>query len=331
VRFRHASDIVLDDLFLDLQGFVPGIRLLLKLEGFNPAGSIKLKTAVALLDDAERRGRLGPGSRVIESSSGNLGIALASVCAARGYAFTCVVDPNTARQSVALMRAFGTEVVLIDRRDGNDGFLHSRIAYIHERLAVDPLLVWPNQYANPANPAAHAARTAVRILAEVPDLDYLFVGAGTTGTLMGCAAHLRRHSPGTRIVAVDAEGSITFGGPPARRHIPGLGTSRRPEILDPGAVDDVVHVAERAAVAMCRRVAVDRGIAVGGSTGSVLAAVAQRAPDLAPGSTVVAIGPDNGDRYLDTVYDDDWVRERFGPRLLPAVAPSAPSVPSIPA
>lgn len=323
--YRHASDMILDDLFLDLDGLVPRIRLMLKVEGFNPAGSIKLKTAVALLDDAEERGLLDAGDRVIESSSGNLGIALSSVCAARGYSFTCVVDPNTPRQSIALMKAFGAEVVVVDERDRNGGFLHSRMVYIRGRIAREPRLVWPNQHANPANPRIHSERTAAGIVKEIPDLDYLFVGAGTTGTLMGCVDYFRKHSPRTKIVAVDTEGSITFGFPPGPRHIPGLGASRRPEIFEPGSVDGVVLVPEPAAIAMCRRVAVERGIAVGGSTGSVLAAVAGEQASLPDGATVVAIGPDSGDRYLDTIYDDDWVRQRFGARAVPSALPLPPT------
>ncbi|MEO5877357.1 MAG: 2,3-diaminopropionate biosynthesis protein SbnA [Streptosporangiaceae bacterium] len=311
--FRRASDLILDDLFLDLTGLVPGVDLALKLEGFNPAGSIKLKTAVALLDDAEDRGLLAPGSRIIESSSGNLGIALSSVSATRGYAFTCVADPNTPRQSIALMKAFGAQVVVVTDRDAAGGFLQTRLDHIRDRLLADDGLYWPNQYANPANPLAHYQRTASAIAREFPDLDYLFVGAGTTGTLMGCADYFRRHSPRTRIVAVDAEGSVTFGHPPAPRHIPGLGTSRRPEILRPGLIDDLVVVPEPEAVAMCRLLAATRGVAAGGSTGSVLAAVSRLSPSMPPGSTAVAIAPDLGDRYLDTLYDDDWVNSRFGP------------------
>lgn len=310
--YRHASDLILDDLFLDLSGLIPCIRLVLKIEGLNPVGSIKLKTAVALIDDVEQRRLLMKGDRVIESSSGNLGIALSSVCAIRGYPFTCVVDPNTSLQSIALMKAFGSHVIVVDTPDINGGFLHSRIECIRERMAADPSLVWPNQYANAANPQVHSDRTAACIVKEMPDLDYLFVGAGTTGTLMGCVDYFRKNSPRTRIIAVDAEGSITFGFPPGRRHIPGLGASRRPEICQPGVVDEVVLVPEPEAVSMCRRVAAERGIAVGGSTGSVLAAVDRKRASLPPGATVVAIGPDTGDRYLDTVYDDDWVRERFG-------------------
>jgi N-(2-amino-2-carboxyethyl)-L-glutamate synthase len=322
--YRHASDMVLDDLFLDMDGLVPGVRLVLKMEGFNPAGSIKLKTAVSLLDDAADRGVLHVGDRVIESSSGNLGIALSSVCAARGYSFTCVVDPNTSVQSMAMMRAFGAEVVMVDVPDHNGGFLHSRIAYIRQRVTADPALLWPNQYANPANPRVHARRTAACILEEIPDVDHLFVGAGTTGTLMGCVEHFREHSPRTRIVAVDAEGSVTFGGPPGRRRIPGLGASRRPEICRPEAVDEVVVVPEPDAVVMCRRIAATRGIAVGGSTGSVLAAVVRMRASMRPGSSVVAIGPDNGDRYLDTIYNDDWVREYIGVRALSSAVPPPP-------
>ncbi|MEW2399431.1 2,3-diaminopropionate biosynthesis protein SbnA [Streptomyces sp. NPDC046862] len=317
MRYGRPSDLILDDLFLDLPGLVPGIDLALKIEGLNPAGSIKIKTAVALLDDAEQRGLLAPGARIIESSSGNLGIALASVCATRGYAFTCVADPNTPRSSIALMKAFGAQVVVVTRRDTRGGYLQSRIDHIHERLAADPGLLWTNQYANPANPLAHHQRTAAGIAGEFPDLDYLFVGVGTSGTLMGCAEYFRAHAPSTRVVAVDTEGSVTFGHPPGRRHIPGMGTSRRPEILRPGLVDEVVLVPEPEAVAMCRLLAATRGIAVGGSTGSVLAAVAHLGPAMPAGATAVAIGPDTGDRYLDTVYDDDWVRDRFGPSALP--------------
>ncbi|GAA2489775.1 2,3-diaminopropionate biosynthesis protein SbnA [Streptomyces thermolineatus] len=321
--YENAHDLVLDRLFLRFDELVPDVQVFLKLEGFNPAGSIKLKTAVGLIEDAEKWGLLDSGSGVIESSSGNLGVALASVCAAKGYSFTCVTDPNTAPHNTALMRAFGAEVVRVDRRDANGGFLQSRIDYIQDRLREDPSLVWPNQYANPANPRVHYERTASAVLEELPEVDQLFVGAGTTGTLMGCAEYFRQWSPRTRIVAVDTPGSVTFGFPPGRRHIPGLGTSRRPELCRPEAVDEVVMVPEAEAVRMCRSVARERGIALGGSTGSVLAAVVRKAGEIPPGSSVVALAPDTGERYLSTVYDDAWVEERFGPSV-PAPAPSSP-------
>jgi len=318
--YRSASDLVLDNVFLEMSSLVDGINLILKIECFNPAGSIKLKTAVSLLDDAERRGLLKPGGDVIESSSGNLGIALSSICAVRGHHFTCVTDPNTSPQSIALMKVFGASVVEVTEKDAKGGYLQTRIDYIHKRIVADPGLFWPNQYANSANPAAHYERTAGAIAKEVRDLGYLFVGTGTAGTLMGCARYFRAHSPRTKIIAVDTEGSVTFGFPPRRRHIPGLGTSRKPEILEPELADDVVVVSEGDAIRMCRLVAMKYGIAVGGSTGSVLAAVVRSSPGIPLGASVVAISPDSGDRYLDTIYDDIWVEKRFGTAVLQTTA-----------
>jgi cysteine synthase A len=314
--YENACDVILDDIFLDLTGFVPGLELALKLEGLNPAGSIKLKAAVGLVEAAENSGALLPGGHVIESSSGNLGIALSSVCASRGYTFTCVVDPNTSQQSKALMQALGTEVVLIGERDACGGYLQSRIDYIAGRLREDPSLVWPNQYANQANPRAHHDTTAPSIIKQFPTVDHLFVGAGTTGTLMGVARYFRQYSPHTRIVAVDTEGSITFGFPPGPRRIPGLGTSRRPEIFRPGQADETVLVPEVDAIRMCRRLAAERGLLLGGSTGAVLSGVQRLRADIPSGSQVVAISPDNGDRYLQTVYSDEWVLDHYSPAAL---------------
>lgn len=302
-----------DDVFLHLDNAAINIDLYLKIEGLNPAGSIKLKTALSMVEDAERRGVVFPGCRLIESSSGSLGIALAVVAAAKGYHFLCVTDPSTSALSVEVIKALGSEVVEVDRRDASGGYLGSRIAYIHERLATDPELVWLNQYANPANSAVHDRCTAAAITAEIPDVDFLFVGTGTSGTLMGCIHHFRRHSPGTRIIAVDAVGSVTFGTAPAPRFIPGIGTSRRPEIFRRDLVDDMELVSEADTVRTCRWLARRYGLFAGGSTGSVVQAVLRRAPELPEGSRVVAISPDLGERYVRTIYNDDWVAEKFGP------------------
>lgn len=309
---QSVEDIIVDDVYLELSDLLPGRDLFLKLEGLNPAGSIKLKTANAIVEDAEQRGVLREGGRVIESSSGNLGISLSMVCASKGYQFTCVTDLNSSPQSVAAMRALGAEVIVVDQRDQNNGFLGARIALIHRLLAANPGLVWPNQYANPANPQVHWERTAAAIFNELEPVDYLFVGAGTTGTLMGCTAFFKRFSPRTQVVAVDAEGSVTFGAEPGPRHIPGLGTSRRPEICRISEVGEVVFVGERDTIAMCRWLARNRGLLAGGSTGSVLAAVLRSSDTIDFGARVVAISPDMGNHYLQTVYDDDWVTARFG-------------------
>ncbi|WP_175412722.1 2,3-diaminopropionate biosynthesis protein SbnA [Streptomyces sp. TRM64462] len=320
---------MLDDLFIRLDHLVPGSSVFLKLEGLNPAGSVKLKTAIALVAQAEESGREFPRTRLIESTSGNLGVALAMVCAAKGYRLTCVTDPNANTQAVRLMEALGAEVVVIDVRDGNGGFLQSRINYIQARLRREPGTYWLNQYANPAGPRAHRDRTGRSVLEAIGHVDYAFIGAGTTGTLMGCAEFFRRHSPATRIIAVDSVGSVSFGGPPARRHIPGLGTSRRPEILDEEKIDEVMLIPEADAVEMCRALAEGRGLLLGGSSGTVLSAVQEKAKEISDGSVVVALSPDFGERYLETVYDDSWVAERW-PELIHRKIPELPELPEIP-
>ncbi|OIJ94460.1 2,3-diaminopropionate biosynthesis protein SbnA [Streptomyces sp. MUSC 14] len=314
--YQHASEIVTDEVFLELDGILPDRQLFLKLEGMNPAGSVKLKSALGMVEDAERKGVLVPGGRIVESSSGSLGIALSVIAASRGYHFTCVTDPNISSQSLALIRALGAEVLQVTQKDRNGGYLGTRIARIREMTGADPNLVWLNQYANPANAQAHAQWTATSILKNIGHVDTLLVGAGTTGTLMGCTRHFRMFSPWTRIVAVDTAGSVTFGGLPGPRHIPGLGTSRRPELCQPEQVDEVILVDERDAVRMCRRMAREHGLALGGSTGSVLAALESIADRVPTGSRVVALSPDMGDRYVKTIYDDMWVADTFGTGVL---------------
>ncbi len=307
----EVYELVPDNLFIRADDLVPGSSVFLKLEGLNPAGSVKLKTAIALVNQAEESGREFPRTRLIESTSGNMGVALAIICASKGYHLTCVTDPNVNSQSVRLMEALGAEVVVIDRRDENGGFLQSRISYIGERLLLEPDTYWLNQYANPAGPQAHRERTGRSILEEIGHVDYVFIGAGTTGTLMGCAEYFREHSPGTRIIAVDSVGSVSFGGPASRRHIPGLGTSRRPEILDEEKIDEVVLIPESDTVNMCRTLAETRGLLLGGSTGTVLAAVREKAEEIPDESVIVALSPDFGERYLETIYNDAWVAERW--------------------
>jgi cysteine synthase A len=306
-------------LFLRLRDFLAA-EVYLKLEGLNPAGSVKLRPAMWMITTLEAQHRLSPGrNHVVESSSGNLGVALALVCKVKGYRFTCVTDPNVNPWAVKVMRAYGASVVVVRERDEEGGYLGSRIRRIREMLDADPHLVWTNQYANPANAGAHYAVTAREIHQAFPDLNYLFVGAGTTGTLVGCARYFARHNPRTKVIAVDAVGSVTFGESAGPRHIPGLGASRRPEIADLHEPHTVVHVAERDAVLACRRLLDDHGLLAGGSTGSVIAAVEQY--PFPAGSSVVAISPDLGDRYVDTLYDPAWVDAR-----LPAPAePSGPT------
>ncbi|MEV0388972.1 2,3-diaminopropionate biosynthesis protein SbnA [Nonomuraea sp. NPDC050643] len=311
--YSSASDVVLDDIFLQLPDFITGVETFLKLEAFNPAGSLKLKTAVGLVDNVLSAGVLTrPHGRLIESSSGNLGIALSVVAAERCFPLTIVTDLKANRQAIQAMEALGTEVVVIDQCDQNGGHLQCRINYIQQALERDPQLIWLNQYANLANPHAHRDRTARNIHAELGDIDVLVVGIGSTGTLMGCSEYFARHSRRTRIIAVDVEGSVIFGGPPASRHIPGIGSSRSPEIFTDSDAFDKVLVTESDTIAMCRHMARKHGLLIGGSTGSALTALQQLADSIAPGSRVAVISPDLGDRYLDSIYSDNWIESRYG-------------------
>lgn len=311
MRFISPLDALLGDIFLGITGIVPNLTVQLKVEGFNMAGSIKLKPAIQMIEDLEYRGLLTPGKRIVESSSGNLGVALSLVCLVKGYAFTCVSDPNISEQNRRLIEAYGGSIIIVTQRDANGGFLNTRIELIEDMLAADSDLLWVNQYANPANKAAHIRWTAPEILRAFPNLDVLFIGAGTTGTLMGCAEYIRRAAPRVKIVGVDTEGSVTFGFPPGKRYIPGLGTSRVPELADISLVDDIVVVPELETIEMCRWLVRDQGWLVGGSTGTVLAGIRRWSSRLRSNSTVVAISPDFGERYLDLVYSDEWVEAHF--------------------
>jgi N-(2-amino-2-carboxyethyl)-L-glutamate synthase len=288
-------------------------RVYIKCEALNIAGSIKLKPALRMIDDLEQSGRLTKRNTLIESSSGNLGIAVSMIAASRGYRFVCVTDPNAADHSVRTMRALGSEVIVVTEKDGNGGYLGSRIKFIEAMRSADPKIVWLNQYANDSNWRAHFDTTAPEILSDFPKVDYLFIGTGTAGTLMGCCRYFRAHSPATRIVAVDVEGSVAFGGAPKTRRIPGIGTSRRPELLDDSLVDSVVHVSELETIRTCRRLA-SRGLLLGGSTGAVLAAIKRCGNQLSPDDIVVTVMPDLGFKYIETIYCDTWTERYFGPR-----------------
>jgi len=300
-----------DGLYVDLRSIF-GQPLLLKCEGFNFAGSVKLKAATAMVDAAEQEGLLRPGAFLVESSSGNLGVALSMLAASRGYRFLCVTDSRCNLATRQLMEALGARVHVVTEPDPVGGLLRARMNFIDELCAGDDRYVWLNQYSNANAWKAHYRTTAPAIARQFPDLDVLFVGAGTTGTLMGCARWFKQRRPSVRVVAVDPVGSVSFGAPAGRRMIPGLGMNVRPPLLDPSFVDEVVHVEEADTVRTCHALA-RRGFLFGGSTGTVVGGAmswltARNADDL----TAVAIAPDFGERYLDTIYQANWVADLYG-------------------
>ena len=301
-------ELVFSDLFYRLRAFAGSHDVFLKLEGFNITGSIKIKTAIGLIEDLERRGIARPNeTMIIESSSGNLGLALSLVCAIKGYEFICVTDPHANRATIKGMELYGAKVIVVEEHDAAGGFLGSRFKQIDRILRSEPNAVWLNQYANIANKNVHAKQTANEIAAEFDKVDWVFVGAGTTGTLAGVSERLRQKFPRIKVVAVEPVGSVTFGGAPGKRHIPGIGTSVRPKLADLAKPDKIVAVNEQKTVEACLSFVRDYHLLVGGSTGTVLAAVQQLAPEFRHGDTIVAISPDLGEKYLDTVYDPTWV------------------------
>ena len=316
---ENSLNLILDKVFYRLTNFLPlKADLFLKLEGFNPAGSIKIKPAIRMLEDLEERGKISPGySHIIESSSGNLGVAVSIACSIKGYSFTCVSDPNISSRNEQYIRLFGADLIIVKNKDKNGGFLNSRINLIKRLLKDNDNFFWLNQYANCENKNAHYLSTAPSIFETFAKIDYLFVGAGTTGTLMGCAEYIRDNNLKTKIVAVDPIGSVTFDFPSSKRYIPGLGTSRKPELVNKNLIDDLVLVREEDTINMCRELLRKKILLVGGSTGTVLAGINAYADKLTEAKKIVAISPDFGDRYLDTIYDDRWVSERFPNFLKP--------------
>ncbi|MCO1657713.1 2,3-diaminopropionate biosynthesis protein SbnA [Pseudonocardia humida] len=306
-----------DDLFVDLRSTV-GFSLFLKCEGFNFAGSVKLKAARGMVEAAERSGVLRPGSILIESSSGNLGVALSMIAASKGYRFVCVTDSRCNLTTRLLMEALGAEVHTVTEPEPVGGLLAARLNHVRARCAADARYVWLDQYRNVEAWKAHYCTTGPAIARQFPDLDVLFVGAGTTGTLMGCARYFRRWHPSVRIVAVDPVGSVSFGTPAGRRLIPGLGMNVRPPLLDESFIDDVVHVEEADAIRACHGLA-RRGFLFGGSTGTVVSGATRWLTDReAHQLTAVAISPDLGERYLDTLYQANWIHHLYGEDVLGA-------------
>ncbi|WP_447985987.1 2,3-diaminopropionate biosynthesis protein SbnA [Nitrospira sp. Nam74] len=287
---------------------VERLSVLAKLELCNPGGSVKDRPARYIVEAGLRDGTITSETHLIESSSGNLGIALAMVARVYGLRFTCVVDPKIASANLAILRRLGATIDMVQDHDDQGGYLKTRIRRVHELINRVPGSLWVNQYANRKNWQAHFHGTAGEILTDVGEhLDALIVGVSTSGTIMGLSRRLRQAFPKLRVIGVDAVGSVIFGAPAGPRHLPGIGASRTPELLSLEEIDDVVHVSDLESVQGCRDLALKEGIFAGGSSGAVVMGIRKMAWSFPPGSTVLTLLPDRGDRYLDLVYNDDWV------------------------
>jgi cysteine synthase A len=287
----------------------PGIKLHAKLEQHGLVGSVKDRAALWILKSAIERGTIGPGSPVVESSSGNFAIALAVYSRLLGLDFTPVIDPNISPLYESSLRSLCRTVVKVDQRDDTGGFLKTRLATVRNVLQASPGAFWPNQYANVDGMMGHYHLTGAEICSCLPDIDFVFVGVSSAGTIAGISQRLKERFPHAKVIAVDAEGSVIFGGSPKKRHIPGIGSSVVPDLLQHARIDDWVLVREADTVAACRELVERHQLFVGGSSGSVYHAIKQyfgvpRSRRTEP--TVLFLCADRGAAYLDTVYDDGW-------------------------
>ena len=287
-------------------------RLFAKLEALNPGGSVKDRPAVSIISRGIDTGAIKPDTVVIESSSGNMGIGLAQVCSYFGLRFICVVDAKTTSQNIRLLKAYGAEVDVVSKPDPATGeFLRARLTRVQSLVRSIKNSFWPNQYANLYNPIAHHQTMHEIATALGGQVDYLFCATSTCGTLRGCVEYIREKNLRTKVFAVDAIGSVIFGGQVAKRLIPGHGASVRPQLYEP-ELAECIHVSDRECVIGCHRLAQQEAILAGGSSGAALMAVELVKEEIRPESNCVVILPDRGERYLDTIYSSSWVEEHFG-------------------
>jgi len=282
---------------VELPNFSRGAaRVFAKLEWLNPGGSVKDRIARAMIEDGERRGLLSAGGTIIEPTSGNTGVALAMLAAARGYRCIVVMPEGYGHVKAKLMAALGAEVVRTPAADRMRG----AIERAKEIAGKTPGSFLPNQFANTANTRAHYETTGPEIYRVLGDsIDAWVAGVGTTGTFTGVALFLGQQIPGLRRVAVEPQGSILAGGAPGDHKVEGVGLSFLPEILDRNVIDEILTISDAEAFDTCRRLGREEGLLAGGSSGLAAAAARRVAERLGPGRTVVTLFPDGAERYPD--------------------------------
>jgi 2,3-diaminopropionate biosynthesis protein SbnA len=280
-----------------------------KLEGLNPSGSVKVRPAVNMIRQALRSGQLSPDGTIVEATSGNLGIALAMVGAALGIPTQIMVDPRTPRFSVRTISAYGAQATLVETSDEHGKYQIPRIQAAEAVVRSAEGAFMPNQWDNPHNPTAHGATTAVEILDDLDGaVDAVVCTTSSCGQVTGIGRALKQARPECRIVAVDGCGSTAIGGPMGKHLLVGLGSGFTPGNFDRDVIDDAYWCGDAEAFSTCRLLASKEGMLLGGSSGAAVFIALRVAQQLGAGHHVVAVAPDGGDRYLDTIYDDAWIQ-----------------------
>lgn len=286
-----------------------------KLEGLNPSGSVKVRPAVSMIRQAIRSGQLADDGLIVEATSGNLGIALSMVGAALGYDVKIMVDPRTPTFSVRSIAAYGAEATLVETPDEHGKYQIPRIRAAEAVVRDHDGAYMPNQWANPANPAAHAATTAAELLADLDGrVDAVVCTTSSCGQVTGIGRTLKQANPDCLVVAVDGQGSTAIGGPMGNHLLVGLGSGFTPENFDASVIDHAYWCGDEEAFNTCHLLARCEGMLLGGSSGAAVFIALRVAELLGEGSNVVAVSPDGGDRYLDTIYDDTWWEAKRLPR-----------------
>jgi cysteine synthase A len=268
-----------------------------KLESFNPGGSVKDRICLAMVEAAEREGRLKPGGTIIEPTSGNTGIGLALVAAVKGYRLVLTMPDTMSEERRSLLMAYGARLVITPDTKG----MHGAVRRAEQLLAENPDWYMPQQFTNPANPDVHRRTTAREILAQMPRIDAFVAGVGTGGTITGVGEVLRAARPGVRLYAVEPAASpVLSGGEAGYHHIQGIGAGFVPEVLDTESYDQVLTVSDEDATEHTRALARHEGLLVGISSGAACAAALRVARTLGPDAVVLTVFPDTGERYLTT-------------------------------
>jgi len=297
MKFNTILETIGNTPHVRLGSLFPGrVEVWMKLERANPAGSIKDRIALSMVEDAERRGLLKPGARIIEPTSGNTGAGLAMVAAVKKYPLTIVMPESMSLERRRLMAAYGAKLELTPKEKGMPG----AIARARELIELNPGSWMPMQFENEANTEVHRRFTAQEILRDFPEgIDYIITGVGTGGHITACAEVLKKQFPSLKVFAVEPEKSaVLSGGQPGPHRLQGIGAGFIPKILNRDALDGVIQVSEEEGFDFARRAATEEGIFVGASSGAALAAVAKKLGEISEGSRVLTFCYDTGERYF---------------------------------